>query len=784
MSRRHTTPVVGLLIASVLGVALADAVVLDAVKAYFSSGYNGALLSDLGDRAAFFAAGAVLDLFLLSALWALLLPLSAPLRLSPARRLALVALLAAAVPVAIDVAMHRLHRVLGDVLHLDLLLDLAGGSLGNAAAEAAGELPSLLLLAGCLAAGIALSLLGAGWLERRSRLWHGLELPKVRSLLSLCLLCAVLGGALLTWSQRHWFALSFGLGWKPSGRVLTRVVDRLTDLDRDGFGLLAQPRDPSPLDPRIHPLALEIPGDGIDQDGLAGDLPADFVLDGPVSVSARPWPHRRSLVLVFLEGFRADLLHARRDGRPVTPFLRQLAQEGGSSEHSFVHTPMTWASRAQLLQGRLVPVPGARTLVDDFRARGYEVAWFSGQDDADSNGAAVLGFQRADHFYDARQDRDQRTSRSTAPISLQVSWKRVLTRVRHYLEDRRSSRPLLLYVNFVDTHFPYWHRELDDILGVGALPREHIRPENRGEVWRAYLNAAANVDRAIAGLHRAAAASLGADDFAMLVTADHGEAFYEHGILGHGQRLDASMTRVPLVLWQLGGHWPEPLALSDLRGQLSRTLGSAGPGQRPRFEPHPERRILQVAGRMGRPKRLGLRSLHHLLSYDFQTGRSEVLDPEDRPLELAPGQQQRELLRLARDWEAARLRAAQLLPPANPEVAEAGMPPPGRLLPGGSPDPGGAPRQRPPGARERRPSGAVRSPQKAVELGNQGGGGDDQDVVPGLDPIVAPRHHQPSLAPQGDHQDAPGQRQVRQPGAAHEAAGGDLRLQDLHPIPE
>jgi hypothetical protein len=50
----------------------------------------------------------------------------------------------------------------------------------------------------------------------------------------------------------------------------------MSDVDGDGYGVLSAPQDPAPFTKSIHPYALEIPGNGVDEDGVAGDLPADF----------------------------------------------------------------------------------------------------------------------------------------------------------------------------------------------------------------------------------------------------------------------------------------------------------------------------------------------------------------------------------------------------------------------------------------------------------------------------------------------------------------------------
>ena len=89
------------------------------------------------------------------------------------------------------------------------------------------------------------------------------------------------------------------------------------------------------------------------------------------------------------------------------------------------------------------------------------------------------------------------TSGSTA-----VSWKRLNLRVGEYLARWDPDQPLFLYLNYGDTHFPYDHRELDDVLGVERLPRERISPDDPKGVFATYANAAANVDRGDRGAGR------------------------------------------------------------------------------------------------------------------------------------------------------------------------------------------------------------------------------------------------------------------------------------------
>lgn len=621
---------------AIVAVGLADAVVLANVKSFFGSGYNNQALAGGGEVVRFFLLAAACDVALLVLLSIGFGVLLRPFVAEPRRWLASLGL-AAVTPVAIDIALHELHQTLGDVLALDLVMELAAGNERGAFEEVLASLPGVGVLVVLVVAAGAILWIGPGLL---ARYFEPRSVGSLRGFVAVTASLA-LGLAALQFGQRD-AALRFGLGWKPSGMLMAAIGTRLTDFDFDGSGLITLPRDAAPFDADRHPFSLETPGNGIDENGIGGDLPLDFVASRPLPVqpvkpAATP---RRVIALVLLESFRADLIGYELDGRPVTPHLNQLASESATTR-AFTHSAMTWPSRTSMFQGRVLPVENAATIVDDFKDAGFEVAWFSGQHDGLRSGPEFLGYDGADHFFDARQRIDKRTSRSAQPISLQVSWKTVLAEVEAFLRERDPGRPLFLFVNLVDTHFPYDHAELDGILTNGRLPRSDISRANRDKVWRSYLNTAAGVDRGVGQLRAALEERFGADAVSMLVTADHGEAFYEPRFLGHGQALDERQTAVPFIAYRLGGRWPLPLALSDVRGVLTgATNESFANGS---FEPDRERGILQYSGNPDKPRLLGLRTLEGSVAW---------APGQDPPREDAA------FTRMTRAWERARLNQA------------------------------------------------------------------------------------------------------------------------------
>lgn len=635
----------------VVTVLAVETVLLALSTDYFQGGYNALYVSEPGTILAWVLGGLLLDLTLVLGLWWVCTPLLARVSRSHLEHFCLAGLLALVVPAGLAVALYRLHRTLGHLVNVSLLNVGSAGSSVGAASLVVDDLPSLVVLAVGLIAtmGVVLAIRLLSALARVEA--ADFAPPRARTTGLAFLACAVLATGFLQWSQASAAALHYGLGHTAGGRLLPLLLDRATDFDLDGHGLVSAPTDPAPFDSAIHPYAIDVPGNGVDENALGGDHPLGFQLEGAPPQTAPPQatPH---LLLIYLESFRADLIDRRLDGHEITPALNRLAAEGVRTERAYVHSPWTRPSRAQLFGGSLGHRAGQPTLIDDFAARGYRTGHFSGQDETYGGSIALLGADRADVLVHARDDLERRTSLSTVPVSLQVSWKTVLEHVFAFLDEADPDRPLFLYVNLVDSHFPYDHDEMDDILGVGRLDRSEIRADRPERVFAVYANSAANVDRAAGRLIERWRAFLGNRQGAILVTADHGQSFYETGALGHGQQVVEAQTRVPFILWGIGGTWPEPLGAADVRGLLARHLFVARGEDFPRarFVPDPERRIFHYLGSPAEPVRIAVRGVDGVVVHDFHQRQSWQLDASEQRSDAAPAEA--DLLRAIHTWEA------------------------------------------------------------------------------------------------------------------------------------
>jgi arylsulfatase A-like enzyme len=377
------------------------------------------------------------------------------------------------------------------------------------------------------------------------------------------------------------------------------------------------------FDGAIYPWARDLPGNGIDEDGVGGDLPSHSETYREGDGGSLLWRQRPDVVLVVLESFRADSVGRQIDGLPVTPALDRLAREGISSSRAYSHNGYTAQSRFHLLSGSLAGLRQGTSLIDDFARNGYETAYFSAQDESFGGTALAAGFDRASTSYDARRDRDRRYSTFATPGSLAISYKTLEDRLSQFLEHRDQSRPLFLYVNFHDTHYPYHHSEMLPVVSTSVLSQSQITPGNADKLREMYFNTAANVDRAVGRVIDRATASLGHLP-AVVVTADHGESLFDEGFLGHGYALNDVQTRVPLIVRGLPLVIEEPFGQVDLRDAIGAALSNPVSGAAPRLADASDKAVFQYLGNIDRPRQIGLRSGSTQLVYDFRQQRVQT----------------------------------------------------------------------------------------------------------------------------------------------------------------
>lgn len=369
------------------------------------------------------------------------------------------------------------------------------------------------------------------------------------------------------------FALQRTLAWG----TLQDLLDAGSDFDRDGYGLFGVQHDAHPFDPARHPLALDIPGNGIDEDGYGGDLRL-VPLAAPLGPQVFAG-HRPNVVVVVFESTRGDVLGKRINGKVVAPNLEVLAAAGSVARPAYSHVGFTTESLKSLFSGALAPRAGDPSLLRDLKASGYRIGVFSGQPENFGGISDVVGTRAvADVYVDAETLREERAFDFAAEGSLLVDESHLLAAFDRTLErEDWRAQPHFAYFNFQSAHFPYDHPGVARRLTANPLPRGEIAAGNAARVRETYWNAVSNADRWLGVLVARLKAKGVWDDTILVVSGDHGEALFEGGFLGHGHVIDAGQFQTLLVANRAHILPPAPIALSDYRGILIAAIRGRAP---------------------------------------------------------------------------------------------------------------------------------------------------------------------------------------------------------------
>jgi arylsulfatase A-like enzyme len=259
----------------------------------------------------------------------------------------------------------------------------------------------------------------------------------------------------------------------------------------------------------------------------------------------------RNVVVVVLESTGARYLSLYGSRYATTPHLQEESAHAvvydrayanvGFTANALValtlstHPYMTWREYTQ----EHPDFPG-RTAAGVLQARGYRTAFLT---------SGFVDYVNQDGFLRDRGYDEVRGFEELAlgePIN---SWgggdAALVDRALDWI-DRDRTRPFYATVWTQQAHHPYDPapgQPIVDFFAGGPLPPDDY------DLGR-YLNAVADVDRAVGRLFAGLRARGLDDETLVVVTADHGEAFGDpHATWGHGFRLYDEGVKIPLLVW-------------------------------------------------------------------------------------------------------------------------------------------------------------------------------------------------------------------------------------------
>ncbi len=290
---------------------------------------------------------------------------------------------------------------------------------------------------------------------------------------------------------------------------------------------------------------------------------------GSPTVSSKTYRgDRPPVVLISIDCLRADHVGAYGYTRDTTRHIDALAENGTVFEAAFSTSSWTLPTHFSMLTGLLPSFHGVtrqRKLSDDvaylpelLSRAGYQVvgvaSWYFV--------SQHFNFYRGFHNYRLMVG-------STADKTIDAAID---------LLGRGEGTEQFLFVHLIDAHWPYlspktWRErfgprppDISDLLDKvfdGGKPKDQVEID---DVIRLYDAEVGFVDEQIGRLLDELKARDLYDDTLIIVTADHGEAFYEHGHWQHTVSLYDEIIRIPLVV-----KWPGNLPTGRAKTLASQT---------------------------------------------------------------------------------------------------------------------------------------------------------------------------------------------------------------------
>jgi arylsulfatase A-like enzyme len=327
-----------------------------------------------------------------------------------------------------------------------------------------------------------------------------------------------------------------------------------------------------------------------------------------------------SILLVVVDCLRADHLGSYGYERPTTPRLDELAEEAIAFEWAFAQSLSTRPSLPTILTGLYPSEHGMLTL-----ERGENGRWVGASLDpavatvaeelqAAGYATAMIGYQR--HLsprFGLAEGFDYYRYRVGAASSITdrfLDWVGRIETPRYFA-----------YLHYLDIHWPYCppastrdrfdsgESRLTFCKGWRSLGRRlrdgkvDLEEEDVARAMARYDEELLALDDNLGQLFEALRMRGLWDETLAVVTADHGEEFMEHGVIGHSSGLFEQLIRVPLIV-KPPASWPGPRGtrldpLVELRALKPTFLDAAGlAGERPA-----ESLVPWIAGRPGEAER-------------------------------------------------------------------------------------------------------------------------------------------------------------------------------------
>jgi len=298
-------------------------------------------------------------------------------------------------------------------------------------------------------------------------------------------------------------------------------------------------------------------------------------------------PAKYNLLLISLDSCRADHLKCYGYNRDTSPHLDQLAREGVLFENAAAVAPWTRPSHMSMFTSLYPSVHGVEsfksqlgegvpTLAQCLAESGYATAAFVTGPVLNHYFGFDRGFQLYDDYTVDRTFKNRgsmkRMMKDGTGILDQVVTSPVITDLASKWLKRHSRKPFFLFLHYFDCHSDYvppppFDKKFDpdyqgqedgrDIVRRDRDPEKlkSISAADLAHIVALYDGEVAHTDEHVGRVLQLLQELELSEKTLVIVLSDHGEAFLEHGKLGHGNSLYEELLRVPLIM-RLPGQIP------------------------------------------------------------------------------------------------------------------------------------------------------------------------------------------------------------------------------------